>query len=171
VEDAKRGIAQPDCLLEHRVEHRGEVARRGIDDLQYFGSRGLLLQCLARLGDQPRILHRDDRLRREIFDERDFLLRERPNFPAAGGNHAEQHTVFAERHIKARAYPGVFNGRLDHGMVNPCQIGDVDEAFAVDQRSGERVVDAAVAVSQLLCEPSRIGVRRHRAENFAFTQD
>ena len=51
VEDAKRGIAQPDCLLEHRVEHRGEVARRGIDDLQYLGGRSLLLQRLARLRD------------------------------------------------------------------------------------------------------------------------
>jgi len=36
-------IAQPRCLFEHRVEHRGEVAGRGIDDLQYLGGRGLLL--------------------------------------------------------------------------------------------------------------------------------
>jgi hypothetical protein len=31
-----------------------------------------------RLGDQPRILHRDDRLRGEVFEQRDLLIRERP---------------------------------------------------------------------------------------------
>ena len=49
-------------LFQDRVEYRGEVAGRGIDDLQDFGGCGLLLQCLARLGDQPRILDRDHRL-------------------------------------------------------------------------------------------------------------
>ncbi len=38
-------VAQPYCLFEHRVEHRREVAGRGIDDLQHLGGRGLLLQA------------------------------------------------------------------------------------------------------------------------------
>jgi hypothetical protein len=54
-------------LFEDRVENRSEVAGRGIDDLQYLGSRRLLLQRFARLGQEPRILHCDDRLRREIL--------------------------------------------------------------------------------------------------------
>ena len=54
-------------FLQYRVKHRRKLAGRGIDDLQHLGGRGLLLQGLARLGQQPRILHRDDRLRREIF--------------------------------------------------------------------------------------------------------
>src|SRR5204863_9086108 len=36
------------------------------DDLQHLGRRGLLFQRLPRLGDEPRILQRDHRLRREI---------------------------------------------------------------------------------------------------------
>ena len=32
------------------------------------------------LGDEPRILHRDDRLRREILQQRDLLIGERTNF-------------------------------------------------------------------------------------------
>src|SRR5215831_15827611 len=44
-------IAKDDCLLDHCVEHRREVARRRVDDLQYLSSRSLLLQSLARLGD------------------------------------------------------------------------------------------------------------------------
>src|SRR3954449_4626136 len=58
--------------FQHRLEYRGEVTGRRIDNLQYLGSCGLLLQGLTRLGDQPRILHRDDRLRREILDQRDL---------------------------------------------------------------------------------------------------
>ena len=69
-------------LFQHRVEHRREIAGRGIDDLQHLGGRGLLLQCLARLGDQPRVLHRDHRLRREVLQQRDLLVGERPDLLA-----------------------------------------------------------------------------------------
>src|SRR5215469_9517438 len=69
-----RRLAKSYRLFEHRVEHRREDAGRGIDDLQYLSGRGLLLQGLTRLGDQPRILHRDHRLRREIFKQRDLLI-------------------------------------------------------------------------------------------------
>jgi hypothetical protein len=37
-------------LVEHRIEDRGEVAGRGVDDLQHLGARGLLLQRLVTLG-------------------------------------------------------------------------------------------------------------------------
>ena len=49
-------------------------AGRRVDDLQYLGGRGLLLQSLARLGQEPRILHRGDRLRREVFEQRNLLV-------------------------------------------------------------------------------------------------
>src|SRR5215471_11848186 len=41
VQNTKARITQTDCLFEHRVEHRREVARRGIYDLQHLGGRGL----------------------------------------------------------------------------------------------------------------------------------
>src|SRR5215471_15554512 len=59
--------AQALRLLQDRIEYWREVTGRGIDDLQDLGGRGLLLQGLTRLGDQPRILHRDDRLRGKIL--------------------------------------------------------------------------------------------------------
>ena len=68
------------CLLQDRIEHWRKVAGRGIDDLQYLGGRGLLLQRLARLGQEPRILHSDDRLRRERVDQRDLPVRKWLNF-------------------------------------------------------------------------------------------
>jgi hypothetical protein len=81
-ENAERCLAKAGSLVKHRVEHRGEVARRGIDDLQHLGGRGLLVERLARLGDQPRVFHRDDRLRREILQQRDLLVRKRSDFCA-----------------------------------------------------------------------------------------
>ena len=56
------GFAQLRGLFEHGVEHRLQLARRRIDDLQHLGCRCLLLQRLARFGDQSRILNRDDGL-------------------------------------------------------------------------------------------------------------
>ena len=66
-------------LLQDRIEHRREVAGRGIDDLQHFGGRGLLLQGLARLSQEPCILHRDHRPGSEILEQRDLLVAERPD--------------------------------------------------------------------------------------------
>src|SRR5215472_10958955 len=37
-------IAKGYCLLDHRLEHWVEIARRGIDHLQYLGGGGLLLE-------------------------------------------------------------------------------------------------------------------------------
>jgi hypothetical protein len=61
-------LAQPHRLFDDRVEHRRKVAGRGIDDLQYLGGGGLLFQCLTGLSQEPCILDRNDRLRREIFE-------------------------------------------------------------------------------------------------------
>jgi hypothetical protein len=48
--DAERALAQPYRPFEYRVEHRCEVAQRGIDDLQDFRGRGLLVERLIALG-------------------------------------------------------------------------------------------------------------------------
>jgi hypothetical protein len=48
-EMAKGRLAQPRRLFKDRIEHRGEVAGRGIDDPQHLGGRGLLLQSLVML--------------------------------------------------------------------------------------------------------------------------
>ena len=63
-------------LVQYSVEHRREVAGRAVDDPKHLGGRGLLLQRLACLGDQPRVLHRDDRLGGEILEQCDFFLGE-----------------------------------------------------------------------------------------------
>ena len=64
-------------LFQHRIEHRREIAGRGIDNLQHLGGRGLLLQRLPLLGQQPRVLDRDHRLIGEGADELDLPVGER----------------------------------------------------------------------------------------------
>src|SRR5499427_2333497 len=82
-------IAKGYCLLDHRLEHWVEIAGRGIDDLQHLGSGGLLLQGLARLGEEPRILHCDHGLCCEILQQRDLLVGERSDLLAVDHNIAE----------------------------------------------------------------------------------
>src|SRR5436190_21762828 len=62
-EAALRDIAEAMRLLQDGIENRREVAGRRIDDLKYLGGRSLLLQGFARFGDEPRILHCDNRMR------------------------------------------------------------------------------------------------------------
>src|ERR1700756_1456070 len=55
----------------------------------------------SRIGEQPRILRRDDRLRREVLQQRDLLVRERPDVLAVGGQNAEKRIVFDKWHKNA----------------------------------------------------------------------
>jgi hypothetical protein len=69
-------------LVEDCLEHRREIARRGVDDAEHLGGGRLLLQGLAGLGDEPRVFHRDHRLRGKILQEGDLLGREGSDFTA-----------------------------------------------------------------------------------------
>src|SRR5262245_1661680 len=104
-------VAEAVRLVQNRVEHRGEIARRGVDDTQYLGGRRLLLQGLARLGDQPRILHRDDRLRGEILQQRDLLVGERPYLAPIEGHVAEKRLFLAQRDAEMAARAAEFEKR------------------------------------------------------------
>src|SRR6516225_2365825 len=97
---AGRSTAKLMCLFQDLVEHWCEVAGRGIDDLQHLRGRSLLLQRFARLGQEPRILHRNHRLRSEVLQQRDLLVGERARFLSVDVNSAEQHAVLAKGDAK-----------------------------------------------------------------------
>ena len=61
-----------------------------------------LVGARPQFAEQPRVLHRDDRLRREILQQRDLLVGERPNLLAIGDYQAEQCVVLAQRHNQQR---------------------------------------------------------------------
>ena len=86
IHHAKICAANACRIFQHLVEHRGQIAGRGTDDLQHFGRCGLLLKgffeiarpCLYLL-EQPRVFDGDDGLVGEVLYERDLLIRERPD--------------------------------------------------------------------------------------------
>src|SRR6516164_2049870 len=121
------------CFFQYRVEHWGEVTWRGIDDLQHLGGRGLLLQRLARLGQQPRVLHRYDRLRGEILQQRDLLFGKRPNLGPARDNPTEKRIILPQRHAQESANTREFCSFLVHWLVDSCLIGDMNKTGPIDQ--------------------------------------
>ena len=100
VERAEGSPAQPHRLFQHRVEHRRQIAGRGVDDLQHLGGRGLLLQRLALFGDQPRVLDRDHRLIGEGADEFDLPVGERLDPLAREHDDSNRFTFAQQRHAK-----------------------------------------------------------------------
>src|SRR5204863_441089 len=128
------GFAQPCRLVENRFEYRCEIAGRAVDDLQYLGGRGLLLQRLARLGQEPRVLHRDDRLRREVLQQRDLFFTEWPYFLAIYSERTKQGLFATERDSKEGTPSG--NNCVPRAFVSGTVsfriqgIGDMNERFA-----------------------------------------
>jgi hypothetical protein len=96
-----RRAAEGVRLFQYRVEHRGKLSGRGINDLQHLGGCGLLLQGLARFGQEPRVLHRDDRLCREVLQQRDLLVGEGTHLLPKDVKRADQFTFLEHRHGKA----------------------------------------------------------------------
>jgi hypothetical protein len=93
VHNAKRHAAQTHRLFEHRIEHRRQISRRRIDDLQHLGGGGLLLQRLALLGQEAGVFDRDDRLVGKGADQLDLSLGERLDPRAREADGADHHTL------------------------------------------------------------------------------
>ena len=71
---AERGLTEANRLLKYCIKHRCQIARRGVNDLQHLGGRGLLFQRLTLLSNQPHVFDRDHRLIGEGADQRDLLV-------------------------------------------------------------------------------------------------
>jgi len=116
-EAAECRFAQRRGLLQHRIEHRPEVAGRGVDDAEYFGGCSLLRQRFARLGQEPRVLHCDHRLRRKVLQQRDLFVGESSNLASMGGDIAEQGAILAQRNHKQAANAGIEGGLLNRNRA------------------------------------------------------
>src|SRR5262249_42635888 len=92
-QSTKRRLAQCMGFFEDRLEHRREIAGRGVDDTQHFGRGRLLLQRFASFGNEPRILHRNYGLSGEVLEQRYLFFCEGPDL-LPGGNDATQECVF-----------------------------------------------------------------------------
>ena len=73
---AERDATQAVRFLQNYIKYGREIAGRGVDDLQHLSGRGLLLQRLACLGNQPGVFDRDDSQVGEGRDQLDLPLGE-----------------------------------------------------------------------------------------------
>jgi len=90
--------AEPDSRIQESVEHGLQIEGRAANDLEHVGSRGLLLERLAQLIQEARVLDSDDGLSREVRDQCDLLVGERSNFLAINTDRADQVIIFKQRH-------------------------------------------------------------------------
>ena len=135
---AEGGAGQPKCFFQDRLEDRREIAGRRIDDLQHLGGRGLLLERFAYFGDQPRVLHRDHRLRREVFEQRDLPVGERPHFLSVGGDISEQRILLAQRDEQYGAGAFLLGAGARYRQIDGREVFDVDKPFAGKETSWRR---------------------------------
>ena len=113
------------------------------------------------LGDQPRVLHRDHRLRGEVLQQRDLLVGERPDLLAIDRDDAEQRLVLAQaarqaRCARRRDRPSRVRSGSPPDRVLGRKIGDMDEPFA-SSRCADR--GAASGPGGLVCAELGIGLR------------
>ena len=94
------GSAQSYCGIQDCLQHRLQIEGRAADDLEHIASRGLIFERLLQItrtllqfAKQPRVLDRNDRLRREILQERDLLVGKGPDFLAINVDRPEQFLV------------------------------------------------------------------------------
>ena len=90
---ARVGVADARRLFKHRVEHRSEIAGRGIDGLQHLGGRGLPLKRFALFVQEPDVLNCDHRLVGEILDKLNLPLSEWSHLLAVNVDHAKQRSA------------------------------------------------------------------------------
>src|SRR5690242_1492331 len=170
-EDTKGAPTQTHRLFEHCVEDRRQVPGRAVDDLQHLGGRGLLLQSLARLGDEARILHRDDRLRRETLQQRYLFLGERTHLGTVDSQGAKKSIVLAQRHPNRRTCASLFDETYPSGFTRPVRVvagnvRDMYERFTEDEavERHSRIWPAVTRQRQILL---RHAMRRQQRETLS----
>src|SRR5256885_2142175 len=85
------------------LEHWLKLERRAADDAKYVPDRGLAIQRLLGLVEEPHVLHRDDGLVGKRADEIDLTFGEWPNFRAIEDEDPEHDFVSHQRDSEDRA--------------------------------------------------------------------
>src|SRR5205807_9165227 len=95
------------------------------------------LRPLAQFAEQPRVLHRDDRLRGEILQEGNLFIGKGPHYLAVNVKRAKQHAILPQ----GNAHDCSDIARCDHPTA--CRI-----AFSIGILDRIQDVDAILAVHQ-----------------------
>jgi hypothetical protein len=141
------GVAHRHRLVVDEVEHRSELALRGVDRAQHLGCRRLLLQRLALVGQQAGVLHCQGGLRREGLDQHDLLVAERADFGAVQNEQADRAALADQRHHQDGADTHQLDGGHAHRQpiaiaLGRRQVGNLDRPGVVqDTEQGDGRID------------------------------
>src|SRR5262249_6745625 len=138
-------IAQPRGGLDEGVEHWLQVEGRAADDLEHVAGRGLVFErffevARARLqfAEQPRVLHRDDRLVGEGAHQLDLPLGERL-YPSARQHDDTDWRVFAQqRYTQGRSLLCHLDRLAQAVFRIACAVRDLYQASFERDPAGDR---------------------------------
>src|SRR6516164_6761333 len=138
------GCTNARCIFQHRLENRLQFAGRTADDTEHLGGRGLLLQRLAQLVKQPRVLNGDDGLGSKVLYQLDLLFAERLDVLAINGNCTNRLIVVEHRDHNQTSDAGNLDRadrkRLPRAILRTvAQIGLLDR-FARQHSLGKRYI-------------------------------
>src|SRR6516162_5058069 len=123
-------LAYAGGVLGYRVQHRLHVTRGIGDYAENAADRRLLLQRLLGLVEQPRVLHRNNRLRGETFEKRDLLLIEGPDVRPGGTDVPKQPSLSAQGNEQTSPDPSAERGTCNR-IVDLGPIRNLGEARAL----------------------------------------
>jgi len=89
----------------------------GRDYAKNVADRGLLLQRLLGLVEQPGVLDSDHRLCREALEQRDLLVRERADLLPVNRQRAQQHVILDQRDLNDAAGASEINQGTPHRVT------------------------------------------------------
>jgi hypothetical protein len=100
------GLADARCTFQDGLKDRIELPGRARDDAQHVGGGGLLLQRLAQLLEQTRVLDGDHSLVGKILYQFDLLIVEWADLLAVNADSADKLVLLEHRDDEKRASPG-----------------------------------------------------------------
>src|SRR5262245_12663267 len=177
IQQAELRVAQPRGVRQHGLEYRFKLAGRARDDTEDLRGRGLLLQQLAQLVEQPGVLDGDDGLLGKIANKLNMLVVERPHFLAIDGDRADELVLLEHRYVDHGSSAGQVGEphqrrlALDVSPVCP-DVGNVYRLLRSKQALEGTVrarTDHRVAPRQLSPCP-RCVVQRNASEGIAIVQ-
>ena len=140
------GIAKLQRALGDGIEHRLHVARRAGNHTQDLADRGLLVERLLGLVEQPHVVDGDRCLASECLHERDLVRREQTGL-APEDEYASVRDVFSDQRDRERSPDpgghGVFPRVRVFAVQQRNDVGDMDrfaveDSTAIDRRSLKR---------------------------------
>ena len=146
-EIAEFGLTELSRVRQDCRKHRFQLARRTADDLEHVGGGGLLLQRLALLVEQTRVLDGDDGLVGEVLNQRNLLLSEGSDLHAANQDCPDRISLAQQRSGKGSSMPVLSRivRSLRKLILGSLKIGDV-HGGAVDHGSARDPIPNSTAL-------------------------